>query len=102
MIRVALVMALGGGLLLAGPVWAGNAAAGKAKSEMCADCHGDNGKGDADNPGIAGMSVHAFTKAMKAYRSGAHGKSRMMIKAAKKLSDQDIADLAAYYASLPK
>jgi cytochrome c553 len=97
-------VALSGGMMLVGPAWAaGNAAAGKEKAaDACADCHGDNGKGDAENPGIAGMSVSAFTKAMKEYQSGARPKSKKMTKAAKKLSDKDIADLAAYYAGLPK
>jgi cytochrome c553 len=103
MMRMALVVALSGGMMLVGPAWAaGDAAAGKDKAaDACADCHGDSGKGDSDTPGIAGMSVADFTKAMKDYQSGAR-EGKKMAKVAKKLSDEDIADLAAYYASLPK
>lgn len=85
--------------LSAGTALAGDAAAGKAKSEACADCHGDDGKGDDETPAIAGMAADKFTAAMAEYKSGAR-KDAMMAKAAKKLSDEDIANLAAYYASL--
>ena len=95
-------LVLCGCLVLAGPAFAGNAAAGKAKSEACVDCHGENGKGDADTPGVAGMPAAEFTKAMKEYQAGTRTKSKKMIKAATKLNDGDIADLAAYYATLPK
>lgn len=78
---------------------AGDAGAGMKKSEACADCHGDDGKGDDSTPGIAGMKVADFEKLMGEYASGAK-KSPMMNKIAKKLSAEDTADLAAYYASL--
>lgn len=85
-------------LLSSGAAWAsGDAAAGKAKSESCAMCHGDDGKGDDKSPGIAGKPAADFVKAMKEYADGTRANKQMQ-KAAKKLSDQDIADLAAYYA----
>ena len=88
---------LGAGLLLAAAsVHAGDAKAGKAKSENCAMCHGDDGK--ADHP-IAGMDQATFIKEMKAYQSGDRT-GRKMKKAAVGLSDADLADLAAYYATL--
>ena len=49
MISKAILTALGGFLMFAGPVHAGDATAGKAKAEDCAGCHGDDGKGDAKN-----------------------------------------------------
>ena len=79
---------------------AGSAAAGKTKAQACADCHGDDGKGDDKNPQIAGLSVDKFTKAMGEYKAGTRTKSQKMIKEAKKLSDADVADLAAYYSTL--
>jgi len=97
MIRKALLVLLGGFVLMAGPVQAGDAAAGKAKSESCAGCHGDDGK-DGDKP-IAGMAEADFVKAVKDYQSGARD-NKKMAKAAKGLSDEDIANLAAYYATL--
>ena len=89
--------------LLAGPAYADDAAAGKAKAEeACADCHGDDGKGDEDNPAIAGMSVTDFTKAMTEYQNGTRTKDAKMAKAAKKMTAADVANLAAHYAKLPK
>jgi cytochrome c553 len=87
--------------LLAAPTHAADVAAGKAKAEeSCVDCHGDDGKGDAKNPAIAGMSAADFTKAMQEYQNGTRTKSPKMTKEAKGLSAADIANLAAYYASL--
>ncbi len=89
---------LSGLMLMAFPVQAGDAAAGKAKSEACATCHGDNGK---DDPPIAGMHEAAFTAAIKDIRSGARTiKNKKMAKAVQDLSDADIANLAAYYSIL--
>lgn len=79
----------------------GNPGAGKRKSEDCGDCHGPKGAGDGDTiPPIAGMPVEKFVKAMQDFRSGVRKKSMMMTKQGKKLSDQDVADLAAYYSQL--
>jgi cytochrome c553 len=104
MTKMPMLMLLCGSLLMAGTAIAGgNAHAGKAKADdACADCHGADGKGDADNPKLAGMSAQKFIKDMKEYKAGERPKSKKMTKAAKKLSDEDIADLAAYYAGLPK
>jgi cytochrome c553 len=88
--------------LLAGPAYAGDAAAGKTKAESdCADCHGMNGKDD-DEAAIAGMSVADFTKAITEYQNGTRTKDAKMTKAAKKLTPADVANLAAYYATQPK
>jgi cytochrome c553 len=101
MIRLILTTMLATCLLFAAPAYAADAAAGKAKAEeSCADCHGDDGAGDADFPGIAGMSVDKFTKAMQEYQNGTRTKNPKMTKEAKKLSAADIANLAAYYATL--
>ena len=101
MLRIMQLILVASCMLTIGSVQAGgNAAAGKAKSEACADCHGDMGKGDADTPKCAGLTPDDFTKAMKEYQNETRTKSKKMIKAAKKLSDEDIADLAAYYANL--
>jgi len=85
-----------GCLLMAFSAHAGDASAGKAKSENCAQCHGENGKED---PALAGMEEAKFIQAMKDYQAGAR-KHKKMEKAATGLSDADIGDLAAYYASL--
>ncbi len=80
---------------------AGDIDAGKSKSSSCAGCHGADGKGKSPNPPIAGMEEGEFSEQMNGYKSGTI-KHMMMNMLAKKLSDEDIANLAAYYASLPK
>ena len=87
--------------LLAAPVQAADVAAGKALAEeSCIDCHGDDGAGDDDYPAITGLSVEKFTKAMQEYQNGTRTKSTKMTKEAKKVSTAQVADLAAYYATL--
>ena len=76
---------------------AGNAAAGKDKSAVCAGCHGDKGQGVPPNPALAGKSEADLVKALKFFRSG--GPSVMHGLTAS-LSDGEIENLAAYYASL--
>jgi len=96
LIVAAAVLALG----MAGTAQAGgDAAAGKAKAKSCVGCHGADGKGVKKNPPIAGKDEAAFVAAMNDYKSGAK-KHSMMNMLTKKLSDADIANLAAYYASL--
>jgi len=77
---------------------AGNVAAGKAKAEDCAVCHGDRGEG-LEAPKIAGQTEPNLLKAMQDYRSGKRTDAAMK-EAMSKLSDQDLANLAAYYATL--
>jgi cytochrome c553 len=90
----ALVFGMSGSAMAAGDVEAG-----KAKSKSCAGCHGANGEGKKKNPPLAGMATADFTKAMQDYSSGARD-NKTMARTAKKLSDADVANLAAYYASL--
>jgi cytochrome c553 len=78
---------------------AGDAAAGKAKSATCAGCHGDKGQGMAPFPALAGKPEAEQVKAMQEFKSGARANPIMSGMVAG-LSDQDIADLAAYFASL--
>ncbi len=88
-------------VFIAVPCGAADVAAGKALAEdACVDCHGDDGKGDADFPGITGLTEADFAKAMQEYADGTRSESPKMTKVAKKLSAEQIADLAAYYATL--
>ena len=96
MIKQAVMVLVSGCLAISFTAQAGDANAGKSKSENCALCHGENGKDDTP---IAGMAEDNFVKAMKAYQSGERNHKKMA-KAAKGLSDADIADLAAYYSSM--
>ncbi len=78
----------------------GDAAAGAEKITMCAACHGMDGKSPANiYPNLAGQWAAYLESALKAYRAGERngGMSAMMTPQATALSDQDIADIAAYY-----
>lgn len=89
-------------LMAAGTVQAGgDAANGKTLSVDCADCHGDGGMGDEDSPALAGKAEAEIIAALQGYASGERvDESEMMADYATDLSEQDMADLAAYYASL--
>jgi cytochrome c553 len=80
---------------------AGDPAAGKTKAAACAGCHGANGQGVPPNPALAGRSEDEMLQAMKDYKSGKRNNAVMKGMTAS-LSDQDMANLAAYYASLKK
>lgn len=75
-------------------------AAGKRKAQICAACHGIDGVGKNPTvPNIAGESELYLTKQLEAFRSGERRHEQMSI-VAKPLKDEDIADLAAWYAAI--
>ena len=78
----------------------GDAAAGAEKIALCAACHGLDGKSPANiYPHLAGQWAPYLESSLKAYRAGERtgGMSMVMTPQATGLSDQDIADIAAYY-----
>jgi len=99
--RLSLSLVFSACALLAAPSYAADVAAGKAKyADSCVDCHGDDGKGDDKVPAIAGLSAEKFNKAILEFQNGTRTKSAKMTKEAKKLSAADVANLAAYCATL--
>lgn len=77
----------------------GDAAAGKAKSEVCAACHGPTGTAAAPIfPNLAGQRAGYLYWELVEYKRGALPESPMTPLAAS-LSEEDMRDLAAYYAS---
>ena len=73
---------------------------GRAKAIACAPCHGPQGLSVApDAPNLAGQPRIYLARQLHAYRSGER-KHEVMGVMAKQLSDQDIAQLADWYASL--
>jgi cytochrome c553 len=77
----------------------GNAEAGKAKSTPCAACHGEDGNGS--NPGfprLAGQHEDYLYHSLRAYKTGKR-KNPLMSGQVANLSDRDMKDLAAYFAS---
>ena len=90
-------------MLAAGGVQAGgDVARGQELAVDCADCHGDDGLGDEDVPAIAGMDAAEHLKNLMDFKSGAReDEDEDMVDSVEDLSEQDMADLAAYFASLP-
>lgn len=78
---------------------AGDAAAGQAKAAACAMCHGPNGQGTQVAPKLAGEDIAKFTQALADYKSGKKDNAMMKMQSTP-LSDTDVANLAAYYASI--
>lgn len=79
---------------------AGDAAAGKAKAASCAGCHGANGISAVPTyPNLAGQKEAYLIKQMKAFQDGTRTDPTMNAMA-KPLNDADIANIAAFYASL--
>jgi cytochrome c553 len=97
---VALALAAAFTLAAAPSSASADAAAGRTKAQMCATCHGANGLAVAPNtPHLAGQPEPYLVEQLKAYRSGKRAHEVMDV-VAKALTDADIADLAAWFASL--
>ncbi len=91
-----LVLAIGG----PGGAEAGDPAAGREKAAACRTCHGLDGLSrQPDAPHIAGQVAVYLRDQLAKYRSGERAHPVMGV-IAQQLSDADIEDLAAYYASL--
>ena len=84
-------------------VQAGDPEAGKAKAAVCTSCHGVDGKALIPGyPNLAGQNAQYLEIALQAYRSGDRkvGQAAIMAGMAAPLSDEDIANLSAYFSSL--
>jgi cytochrome c553 len=82
------------------PAAGGDVAAGRRKALQCQTCHGLDGLSKLpEAPHLAGQPEQYLVKSLNEYRSGAR-KNDMMSLVAPALSDQDVADLAAYYAAI--
>lgn len=96
--RAALVLGLGG-LLLAGATLAQDVDAGRKVAGMCRTCHGLDGVAAMPiAPNIGGEAADYLAAQLAAFRSGAR-ENEMMTVVAGGLSDQQIADVTAWYAS---
>lgn len=98
---LSLITAAALGLMVAGTALAGgNPGRGLEKSESCQSCHGRDGNMAAtpDTPLLGGQHADYLEYALRQYRSGERENAQMN-GFASDLSDQDIADLAAWYAS---
>jgi cytochrome c553 len=99
---VVLAAALPTAHVMAQAAAAGDAAKGRDKTQMCQGCHGIDGWRTAypevySVPRISGQHEAYLVRALQGYRNGERSHPSMRAIAAS-LSDQDMADLAAYYA----
>lgn len=98
--KTTVLMAAVAALVMAGSASAaGDAAAGKSKAATCAACHGPDG--NSTNPlwpNLAGQHAAYLEKQLTAFKSGER-KDPLMSPMAAPLSDKDIEDISAYFAS---
>jgi len=105
MIRLDLLSALRSAVcglcFAAAPLQAADIAAGKAKAEVCAGCHGETGISQTENvPSLAGQPDLYLQWQLVYFRSGTR-KNELMQPVVEGLSNQDVQNLGAYFASLP-
>ncbi len=102
LIRNPIVTALFVLLLTAGEVQAGgDPVRGKTLTNDCISCHGSDGKGSFESPRIAGLGEAHIYNQLKAFESGERPSvDGIMHLYTENLGEQDLADLAAYWASL--
>ncbi len=82
---------------------AGDAAAGKTKSATCAGCHGMDGNSvNPEWPNLAGQHPKYIEKQLKDFKAGTDRNNATMAGMVAALSETDMADLAAYFSSLPR
>lgn len=94
------LMAAGLCAMFVAPVHAGDPVAGKAASGTCVACHGANGISPTDIwPNLAGQKAGYLAKQIRAFKDGTRKDPQMNAMVAA-LTDKQIDDLAAYFASL--
>jgi cytochrome c553 len=83
------------------PVRAADVTAGKAKAEICAGCHGENGISETENiPSLAGQPDQFLQWQLVFFRSGSR-KNEQMQPIVEEINNEDIRNLGAYFSQLP-
>ncbi|MDU6134271.1 c-type cytochrome [Bradyrhizobium sp.] len=86
--------------LMSVSVQAADLEAGKAKAELCAGCHGENGVSQTENiPSLAGQQDQFVQWPLVFFRAGTR-KNEAMKPIVDQLTNEDIRNLGAYFASL--
>jgi cytochrome c553 len=86
--------------LAVAPANAADLAAGKEKAELCTGCHGDGGISQTENiPSLAGQPDQFIQWQLVFFRSGTR-KNELMQPIIEQLSNEDVRNLGAYFASL--
>lgn len=84
---------------LSGPAHAGSVEAGQAKAAPCSACHGLDGNSlNPEWPSLAGQHEGYLLQSLQSFKSGARS-NVLMSGMAMPLTDEDMADLAAYFAA---
>ena len=97
--RISELLILASALTLSSTAVAGDPQAGREKSATCVACHGEWGvSASGQFPTLAGQHADYLAQSLKAYKSGKRT-NPIMAGFATALSDEDIADLAAFYAA---
>jgi cytochrome c553 len=88
-------------ILCGSPAHAADAASGKEKAELCAGCHGEGGISQTENiPSLAAQPDQFLQWQLVFFRGGSR-KNEQMQPIAEEISNEDIRNLGAYFASLP-
>lgn len=86
--------------MMISPVYAGDAAAGKAAAGTCVACHGAAGISPTDLwPNLAGQKAGYLAKQIRAFKDGSRKDPQMNAMVAS-LTDKQIDDISAYFSSL--
>jgi cytochrome c553 len=98
--RIALVAIMLAAIACGSPVSAADVVAGKAKAELCIGCHGENGISQMENmPSLAAQPDLFIQWQLVFFRAGTR-KNEPMQPIVEQLSNEDIRNLGAYFASL--
>ena len=83
------------------PLYAADLAAGREKAELCSACHGENGISQIENTPSLAAQPDAFLQWQLVYFRSGTRKNEQMQPIVEPLTNEDIRNLAAYFASLP-
>jgi cytochrome c553 len=98
--RIALVGALSIAMICGSIAHAADIAAGKEKAELCIGCHGEGGISQTENiPSLAGQPDQFIQWQLVFFRAGTR-KNEQMQPIVEQISNDDIRNLGAYFASL--
>lgn len=90
-------------MLLAGNLHAaGDLERGESLAYDCINCHGMNGEGNFETPAIAGLDEEYILERLRNFCAGAKSLDGMMNTYTEDRTDQELQDLAAYWASKEK
>ena len=99
--RIALVGMLSAAIISGPFAHAADLAAGREKAELCSACHGEGGISQTENiPSLAGQPDQFIQWQLVFFRAGAR-KNEQMQPIVEQISNDDIRNLGAYFASLP-